>query len=355
MQNSLTTDKKTLNIGYVPLLDCAPLIVAQEAGFFAQEGLKVELHREQNWASIRDKLSLGIFDAAHMLAPMVIASAAISGKPFKTALSLGYNGNAITVSKDIYLHIAAASLDQTIAKLGEYINKTNKKLVFGTVFPYSMHTYLLNLLLEKAGVSKEDVSIRVIPPIHMVSEMKANNVDVFCVGEPWNTLAQMEDAGHILCYGNELWPYAPEKVLATHAEFTESHQDEYQKLLTALIKACRWLEEPDRIAQVALWMSAEPYLNCSSDLLIQAMIKQWHSQSQPNKTRKIFYSHHANAPWPAHAEWLLKSMIQLNQIPIEEYDACLATYDWNTYLSVMAELELEAPKKDSVPLPLPKN
>ncbi|MFT7698119.1 MAG: ABC-type nitrate/sulfonate/bicarbonate transport system substrate-binding protein, partial [Reinekea sp.] len=107
MLTPLIANPKAVHIGYVPLLDCAPLIVAQEAGFFAAEGLDVSLQRESNWASIRDKLSLGILDAAHILAPMVLASQLAAAnkdgaKTFKTALAMGYNGNAITLSSQLY-------------------------------------------------------------------------------------------------------------------------------------------------------------------------------------------------------------------------------------------------------------
>ncbi|MEJ2042792.1 MAG: ABC transporter substrate-binding protein [Reinekea sp.] len=344
-------DNNIIKIGYVPLLDCAPLIVAQEAGFFQKQGLDVDLVREHNWASIRDKLSLGLIDAAHILAPMVIASAALTTKPFRTALSLGYNGNAITVSKAIYDHIQSDTLDASISKLGDYINTQSRPLVLGTVFPHSMHTYLLNLLLKNAGVSKEQVIIRVIPPVHMVNEMHDGKVDIFCVGEPWNSHAQFENAGHILCYGNELWPYAPEKVLATHPGYAQKQADQYRRLSKAIIQACEWLEQPDHSAQTALWMADEMYLNCSSDLLLQAITNQWYSQTRPGNSRKIFFDQFANAPWPEHAQWLVNTMKTLEQIP---QDANIQSiYDWETYLSVLKEMGLPTPGMADMPKGLP--
>ena len=64
---------KVLRLGFVPLTDSAPLVVAKERGFFEAEGLKVELSREVSWATIRDKVAVGALDGAHMLAPMVLA------------------------------------------------------------------------------------------------------------------------------------------------------------------------------------------------------------------------------------------------------------------------------------------
>ena len=67
-------EKTKLTLGFIPLTDCAPLIVAKERGYFAQAGLEVELSKETSWSNVRDKVSIGILDGAHMLAPMPLAS-----------------------------------------------------------------------------------------------------------------------------------------------------------------------------------------------------------------------------------------------------------------------------------------
>lgn len=345
-----------LDLGYVPLLDSAPLIIAKEAGFFMEEGLDVRLHRENNWASIRDKLSLNMFAGAHVLAPMVIAShmskaQGMAGQAFKTAIALGYNGNAITVSDKLatQLGLPAASLAASLRSLQQYLTTTAQTLTIGTVYPHSMHTFLIHLLLKRAGIGLSQVEIKVIPPVHMVDAMQDGIVDLFCVGEPWNTAAQISKAGKILCYGSELWDSAPEKVLAVSQAFAAQRPSDHEKLLQAIIRACQWLEQPDHLAQAALWIASDQYLSCSSDLLIQAMLNQWYTRSRPHQQRKIFYSMFANAPWPNHAKWIHQALQQVEPFrstPTLGAIELADIYDWSTYSKVMQALDLPLPAAD---------
>lgn len=348
----------TINLGYLPLLDSAPLIIAQEAGFFQEFGVNVRLHRENSWASIRDKLSLGMFDGAHLLAPMLLAShltktSSVITQTLTTSVSLGYSGNAFTVSHDLaeQINLKDAELESALVALNKLVSELDKKLIIGTVYPHSMHTFLIHILLKKADIPLDSVEIKVIPPVHMVDAMKDREVDLFCVGEPWNTAAQIQEAGEILCYGSELWETAPEKVLAVTNSFTEEQPGAYKAVIKAIIKSCQWLEEPDHIAQASIWISSERFLNCSSDLLIQAMLNQWHTQNRPNQKRKVFYSNYANAPWPAHAEWIQSALTQIE--PFQSMETVIKpditkVYQWDTYIDVLTELGLARPDKNKL-------
>lgn len=364
MQKTLTPNLQTVRIGYVPLVDAAPVIIAKEAGFFAEENLDIVLHRESNWASIRDKLSLGLIDAAHMLAPMVLASHISppntdTDKSFITALALGYNGNAITISNALSdeLDTNGKSLEDTLAALKAYVDKNPNKLTFGSVHPFSMHTNLLMLLLKKAGISAEQIEIKVFPPVRMVDAMRDGLVDLFCVGEPWNTAAQFEKAGKIICYGSDLWSHAPEKVLGLNKRFARQNHEAHVRVLKAIVKACQWLEEPDHMAQAAIWLAGKKYLNCSSDLLLHAMVNQWQNHANGSSQRKIFFSQHANAPWPQHAKWISNAIINPRNTFAANGNWLTPTeqiYDWGIFSEVMTSLGLSVPKAEDCPGTLPE-
>ncbi|MBV8838999.1 MAG: ABC transporter substrate-binding protein, partial [Alphaproteobacteria bacterium] len=88
-----------LRVGFIPLADATALLIAVDKGFCAAEGLEVELVREVSWSNIRDKLNIGLFDAAHLIAPVAIASSLGLGHikvPIIAPVGLGINGNAIT-------------------------------------------------------------------------------------------------------------------------------------------------------------------------------------------------------------------------------------------------------------------
>lgn len=246
--------KRRLRIGYMPLTDAALLHVAIARGFAADRGLELDLVRETSWANIRDKLAVGHFDAAHLLAPAAIASAlgiGHIGRPFVAPLSLGLNGNAVTVSNALFeaiRHEARGDLgdpEVTAVALARIV-KTRRAagqaaLTFGHVFPFSTHHYQLRLWLRAGAiVADEDIRLVVVPPPFMIETLRKGLVDGFCVGAPWNSLAAASSVGTILHAGVDLVRNCPEKVLAFRADWAESHPDEVRAMAEAIRDASEW-------------------------------------------------------------------------------------------------------------------
>lgn len=229
-----------LRLGFIPLTDCAPLAVAATLGFFEDEGLAVELVREASWATIRDKVAVGALDGAHMLAPMALAA----GGAILAPLALNRNGAAITVS---------AALAGTIGPKGEGLAEVvaarrasgRGTLTFAVVFPESIHNYLLRDWLAAAGIDPDrDVRLVVIPPPRMVERMRAGEVDGFCVGAPWNAVAEAEGLGRILVTASQLLPGGPDKVLGVPATLAEQRPDDLRACLRAVIRGAAWADDP---------------------------------------------------------------------------------------------------------------
>jgi NitT/TauT family transport system ATP-binding protein/nitrate/nitrite transport system substrate-binding protein len=229
-----------LRLGFIPLTDCAPLAVAQALGFFEDEGLAVELVREASWATIRDKVAVGALDGAHMLAPMALAADGAILAP----LALNRNGSAITVG---------AALAGAIGPKGEGLAEIvaarrasgQGALTFAVVFPESMHNYLLRDWLAGAGIDPDhDVRLVVIPPPRMVERMRAGEVDGFCVGAPWNAVAEAEGLGRILVTASQLRPGGPDKVLGIPATLAEQRPDDLRACLRAVIRGAAWADYP---------------------------------------------------------------------------------------------------------------
>lgn len=363
MTDHIKPEKRTLNLGFVPLLDAAPLIVAQRLGYFEAVGLDVTLHREASWASLRDKLVLGLLDGAHILAPMVVASQMrVSGsRPLPrltTALALGYNGNAITLSTDLAdeLGIALPARPRPVGRaLREIIERRRRnrqsKLVFGTVYPFSMHSYLLRLFLKESDIDPDaDVDIRVLPPQAMTTALGQGEVDAYCVGEPWNTGADRAETGRIAVLGYDIWQNAPEKVLGVSEAFSLEAPESHRALITAVMRACQWLDEPDRTASVAHWLADPSYLDCSSDLLLAALQSPW-IDNQP-RWRKHYFQYAATFPWRSHAEWMLDQMVDAGQIPSMPGDRRVLierAYDTGTWRTVAQTMGIPAPSEDDKP------
>jgi len=254
-----------LRIGFIPLVDAAALIVAVDKGFAAAEGLEVELVREVSWSNVRDKLNIGLFDAAHLLAPVAIASSLGLGHvkvPIAAPFNLGINGNAITVSPALH----AALMEEidgdrfdplaTAKALARVVAKRRKAgadpLTFGMTFPFSTHNYQLRFWMAAAGVDPdEDVRLVVLPPPYMVDSLANGHVDAFCVGAPWNSIAVDLGIGHILHFVSDILAHAAEKVLALRQVWADKNPDVVASLVRAAVKAAEFIEHPENRTEAA--------------------------------------------------------------------------------------------------------
>jgi NitT/TauT family transport system ATP-binding protein/nitrate/nitrite transport system substrate-binding protein len=291
-----------LRLGFIALNDCAPLVVAKEKGFFAAEGLEVELQREPSWANIRDKLSAGEVQGAHMLASMALASTMGSGSEPKAMimpLALNHNGSALTVSTAVHQALAGRPL-RTLVK--ERAAQGLPPLRFAVVFPYSIHNYLLRDWLAAEGVDPErEVRITVTPPARMAEQLKAGAMDGFCVGEPWNAMAEAEGTGVILWRAADIRPGAPDKVLAVAPEWAEAEPETLAALIRALVAAQEWADVPTNRRELAELLAQPGYVGAPADL-IEASLEGM-----------VFAA--AGRPKLEHGLWFLGQMQRWGQVP----------------------------------------
>src|SRR5438309_894954 len=254
-----------LHIGFIPLVDAAALIIAVDKGFTTAEGLDVTLVREVSWSNVRDKLNIGLFDAAHLLAPVAIASSLGLGHvkvPIVAPFNLGLNGNAITVSPALHAAIMgeiegdAVDPMATALALARVVAIRRKSgaepLTFGMTFPFSTHNYQLRFWMAAGGVDPdEDVRLVVLPPPYMVDSLTSGHVDAFCVGAPWNSIAVDLGIGHILHFGSDILANAAEKVLATRRDWAARNPDAVAGLIWAHAHAAGFIAQPENRAEVA--------------------------------------------------------------------------------------------------------
>ncbi|MFO7593453.1 MAG: CmpA/NrtA family ABC transporter substrate-binding protein [Pseudomonadota bacterium] len=336
--NEITTmdtqslEKTDLNLGFIPLTDCAPLVVAKEYGYFEQYGLNVQLSKETSWANIRDKVALGILDGAQMLAGMPLAMSLGIGpmaKPMVTAFSMDLNGNAITVSNALFARmqeLAPEAMKQRplSARALKAVIDRNKKaggepLTFAMVFPYSTHNYELRYWMAAAGIDPDrDVQLVVVPPPQMVGQLKKGTIDGYCVGEPWNARAVQAGLGHTLITKYEIWNNSPEKVLGVTREWAEQYPNTHRALLMALIEASRRLDEPRNRTEAASLIARPIYVNAPEHVVRMSMTGtfQYAAGEMPRAMPdfNVFYRYAANFPWRSHAMWFLSQMVRWGQV-----------------------------------------
>src|SRR6185312_7949698 len=239
-------------------------------GFTAAEGLDVTLVREVSWSNVRDKLNIGLFDAAHLLAPVAIASSLGLGHvkvPIVAPFNLGLNGNAITVSPALHAAIMAEiegdAIDPmaTASALARVVANRRKSgaepLTFGMTFPFSTHNYQLRFWMAAGGVDPdEDVRLVVLPPPYMVDSLANGHVDAFCVGAPWNSVAVDLGVGHILHFVSDILVRAAEKLLAVRQRWADENPDVLMRLVRAHAKAADFVENAANRDEVAALLAA---------------------------------------------------------------------------------------------------
>lgn len=261
MPGSAVTPSPALRIGYVPLTDAAPLIVADALGLFAEHGARVVLSPERAWAALRDKLAFGALDGAQLPAPMAVALAAGAGglrRRLDVTLGLGRNGNTVVLS-----HMLAAATGRFTPPLAAaaFAAAVHARAEEGlppptlaVVFPHSSHNYLLRQWLAAGGLDPDhDLRLVVVPPPQMARALAEGAIEGFCAGEPWGSHAVAQGAGRHALSTGDIWPDHPEKVLAFAEGLAAREPDAVIAATAAVITAQRWLADPaNRAAAVAL-------------------------------------------------------------------------------------------------------
>jgi ABC-type nitrate/sulfonate/bicarbonate transport system substrate-binding protein len=296
---------RLLRLGYIPLVDAAPLVVAAEFGFAEEEGLQFELRRATSWSLLRDMLDLGVVDAAQMLSVVPVARALGLGggtQPLETPLVLSLNGQVFGLGADLpalpFGDPAAAG--RALAALG-------RPLRIGVPFPFSMQAELLSYWLDHAA-PRAQVEIRTVPPPRMAEALMAGEIDGFCVGEPWGSHAVERAGARLVLPGAAIWSQAPEKVLALRRGWAEAEAETAGRLLRALWRAARWLVEPDNRGTLAEVLSRGAYLDVSAELIDRALSRRLLVSRQGPEVEvpqfQSFHSGAANFPWRSQAAWI---------------------------------------------------
>jgi ABC-type nitrate/sulfonate/bicarbonate transport system substrate-binding protein len=323
-----------LHIGFIPLVDAAALIVAVDKGFTAAEGLDVTLVREVSWSNVRDKLNIGLFDAAHLLAPVAIASSLGIGHvkvPIAAPFNLGLNGNAITVSPALHAAIMA-EIDgdpfdpmATALALSRVVAARRKSgsepLTFGMTFPFSTHNYQLRFWMAAGGVDPdEDLRLVVLPPPYMVDSIASGQIDGFCVGAPWNSIAVDRGVGRILHFVSDILVRAAEKVLAVRQSWSEKNPQVVAALVRAAFRAAEFIEQPENRSEVARILARPERIGVDADVIqrtLDGRLKISPDGTIRESSRYLLVGREGAArPDPVQAAWLYAQMVRWGQAAI---------------------------------------
>jgi nitrate/nitrite transport system substrate-binding protein len=299
---------KEVKIGFIPLTDCAPIIVAAEMGFDKKYGIKITPSKEASWAAIRDKTVNGELHASHVLYGLIYGvQLGIGGqqKDMAILMSLNNNGQGITLSNQ--LKEKGVKDGKSLKRL---LDNENRDYTFAQTFPTGTHAMWLNYWLAAHGINPvKDVKNIVVPPPQMVANMRIGNMDGYCVGEPWNARAVYDKLGFTVATSQDIWVDHPEKVLGTTAEFVANNPNTARAMIMAILDACKHIDTMANRAKVVDLISGKAYVNAPKDVIGARFVGDYDNGAgkkykDPNYMK--FYNDGAvNFPYLSDGMWFL--------------------------------------------------
>lgn len=308
-QGSDAPEKKEVKIGFIPLTDCASVVMASVLGIDQKYGVKITPTKEASWASVRDKLVSGELDFAHSLYGLIYGLHAGAGGPKKdmaVLMTLNNNGQAISLSKKL---ADKGAVDG--ASLAKLMNTEKREYTFAQTFPTGTHAMWLYYWMASAGINPfKDAKIITVPPPQMVANMRVGNMDGFCVGEPWNHRAIVDGIGVTAITTQDIWKDHPEKVLGTQLDFVKKNPNTCRAVTAAILEAGKWIDAGlSNKNKMADTISAQPYVNTSRDVIIDRILGRY--QNGLGKTwddanhMKFFNDGAVNFPYLSDGMWFL--------------------------------------------------
>jgi nitrate/nitrite transport system substrate-binding protein len=302
-------EKTEVKIGFIPLTDCASVVMASVLGFDKKYGIKITPTKEASWASVRDKLINGDIDASHVLYGLIYGvQLGISGpkKDMAVLMTINHNGQAITLSKK--LADKGAVDGQTLAAL---MKKEPREYTFAQTFPTGTHAMWLYYWLAANGINPmKDAKIITVPPPQMVANMRVGNMDGYCVGEPWGHRAIADGIGITGITTQDIWKDHPEKVLGTTAEFVKKYPNTTRAMIMAVLEASRWIDASlSNRMKMAETVAATAYVNTSVDVINQRILGRYQNGlgrtwDDPNHM-KFFNDGYVTFPYLSDGMWFL--------------------------------------------------
>ena len=344
-----------LKAGFIPLIDSAPFIVAKELGFAEEEGLNLDLSRAPSWSTLRDWVALGQIDAAHMLSPVPVAAALGLGgiaARLNALAVMSVNGNVIGVSTELAARMRSAGyrfdFRDPRAAGAALMAATNGTLRIGVPFPFSMHAELLYYWLGAVGVqAPQGLDVRTIPPPLMADAMAKGEIDAFCVGEPWGSIAVENDVGTLILPGNAIWARAPEKVVAVRESWVDESPDLAHRLVRALWLAGRWLGQEQNQTTASELLSRPEYLDISAEVLERSMSGRM-VISPEGDLRQVpdFLAFHTGAvgfPWRSQAAWIAHRLAARTGLDRSAVREAARVFRADIYRQALSPLHVDLP------------
>lgn len=360
---SIHQQTEVIKLGFIPLTDCSPVVMAKEYGYYKKYGVNVELSKEASWANVRDKILTGELQGAHCLASMPFSVytgvGGKAGSEMKVAMIISSNGQAITLSNEFCGKVGFRQTGK-VKGVVDGRKAAGKELTFAMTFPGGTHDLWLRNWLVNSNVDQKSVKIITIPPPQMVANMKVGNMDGFSVGEPWNGVAVKQGVGFTHISSQDIWKHHPEKALVVNKAFSEGRRADLKKVMKAILDACKVLDVMANRKQAAPIVGGPNYINAPADVIDNRLAGIYdlgcnQGQFVYSDDYMLFHKKGAvNFPRKAHAMWFMAQYVRFGYLDAApDYSAVadkLLMQD--LYKEVAVEMGIAIPADDMKPFAL---
>lgn len=355
--------QEPVKLGFIPLTDCSPIVMAKELGLFKKYGVEVVVTKETSWANVRDKILTGELDGAHCLYSMPFSVytgvGGKAGSEMKIAMMLNVNGQAVTLSKDFCGKVGFKQMNKVTPVVAAKL-KAEKEVTFAMTFPGGTHDLWLRNWMSIAGLNQKAVKIITIPPPQMVANMKVGNMDGYCVGEPWGGVAVKQGIGFTQIATQDIWKDHPEKALVVNKDFSAKRKADLVKVMKAVMEACKWLDVPANRKKAAAIIGKAPYVNAPADVIENRLMGDYNLGC--NQGVEIYDNDYmlfhkggmVNYPRKSHAIWAMAQYVRFGYL--DEAPNYKAIADklimQDLYEEVAASMKVKVPTDDMKPFSL---
>ncbi|ELR98928.1 CmpA/NrtA family ABC transporter substrate-binding protein [Gloeocapsa sp. PCC 73106] len=377
---SESLEKPNLNVGFVPVNDCAPFAIAQSKGFFQKYGLNVRLSREASWANSRDGLIFGRLDAAPVVSGAVTNAriGAEGARPFPlcAAMTIHRHGNALTMNRVMWERGIRPWQDYQgkLESFGQdlqahFAKNRPEQRVWSVVLSSAIYEYFVRYLLAAVGINPiEELRLIITPPPQMVSNMRIGAMQAYMVAEPWNTRAITgnEDIGFTFVQGREIWQGHPDRLLAVQESFIEKYPKTYRSLVKAMIEACQYCSKPENREEVAEIISQRTFTGASIEYTRPGIVGEYNYGGFDDQKRivksldtTIFFdfppeisqipNDHSTFLWQSQSVWLITQATrwgQIREFPKNVDEITKKAWRTDLYREIAAEMGINCPSED---------
>ncbi len=348
-----------IRLGFIPLTDCASLVVADQMGYFKKHGVQVEVVKMANWNAVRDQISSGQLQGAHCLFGMPFALATgvskASGDPLKIAMMINQNGQATTLSSKFADKAKYADFPGLKSAVDGFV-KAGDAPTFGMTFPGGTHDMWMHLTLVNAGLDPKALSIKPTPPPQMVANMKAGNLDGYNVGEPWGGRAVAENIGYTFIATQDLWKDHPEKALVVNGKFAEARRDDLKKVMMAMLEASKFIDEMKNRPAVAKTIGTKAYVGAEPSVIEPRLMGKYdlgggNGTRQMPSVMQFYRDGNVNFPRHGHAVWFMAAYERFGKakLPADPMKIANDVILQDLYKEVAAEMKIAVPDDDMKP------